>query len=161
MTSRQKKRSMRGYAVGAAISAVLAISAIEWSRTPAHAADAVGTQEWKAPARAARKKNPIVPDEKSIALGKAVYVKECLSCHGDSGKGDGPAARDLNPKPNDLTAAKVWEQTDGAFFWKLTEGKKPMPAYDKLLSEDDRWRVINYIRATFAPKDGGATTQPE
>ena len=108
--------------------------------------------EWKAPARSARKKNPVAVDDASIAAGKAVYNKECLSCHGPGGKGDGTAAKDLNPKPNDLTDPKVWTQTDGALFWKITEGKKPMPSYDKLLNEEQRWQVINYLHSAFAPK---------
>ena len=115
-----------------------------------YAADAPA--EWSAPARAARKKNPIPMNDASIAAGKAVYTKECLSCHGDGGKGDGKAAKDCNPKPNDLTMPKVWEQSDGAIFWKITEGKKPMPTFDKLLSEDQRWQVINYMHSSFAPK---------
>ena len=102
-------------------------------------------EEWKAPARAARKKNPIAADEKSLARGQAVYTKECLSCHGETGKGDGTAAVDLNPKPRDLRTPKIWEQSDGSLFWKLTEGRKPMPSFEKTLSEDDRWNVINYI----------------
>lgn len=153
MSTRQKKRSINGFAVGTVSAALLAIVAAEWSRTPAQAADSGGAQEWKAPARAARKKNPIPADEKSLAAGRAVYVKECLSCHGETGAGDGPAAKDLNPKPRDLRTPAMWEQTDGSLFWKLTEGKKPMPAYEKLLSEDDRWHVINYTRSTYAPKD--------
>lgn len=116
-------------------------------------------QQWKAPARAARKKNPIPADDKSLAAGKAVYLKECLSCHGEQGRGDGSAAKDLNPKPRDLRTAELWEQTDGSLFWKLTEGKKPMPSYEKLLSEEDRWNVINYIRNAYAPKDSAAATQ--
>jgi mono/diheme cytochrome c family protein len=114
--------------------------------------------EWKAPARAARKKNPVPADEKSIALGKEVYVHQCLSCHGDNGHGDGPAAKDLNPRPHDLGAANVIEQSDGALFWKITEGKKPMPSFEKLISEDERWQAINYVR-TFAPSQ--PATQPK
>jgi mono/diheme cytochrome c family protein len=106
--------------------------------------------EWKAPARAARRKNPIPADEKSIATGKDVYAHQCLSCHGAGGKGDGPAAKDINPKPHDLGAPNVVEQTDGALFWKITEGKKPMPTFEKLISEDERWHVVNFVR-TFAP----------
>jgi mono/diheme cytochrome c family protein len=108
--------------------------------------------EWKAPARQAKRQNPVPADEKSIAAGKTIYQKECLSCHGSSGKGDGPAAKDLPRKCGDLSDAKLWAQTDGALFWKITEGKTPMPAYDKLLKEEnDRWIVIHYIR-TLAPK---------
>jgi len=109
-------------------------------------------EEWVAPARAARKKNPIAADEASVTKGKALYVKECRSCHGDKGKGDGPAIKDLEKKPDDITLSKVLDQSDGALFWKLTEGKKPMPSYEKTFSEDDRWNVINYLR-TLAPKE--------
>jgi mono/diheme cytochrome c family protein len=114
------------------------------------AAEDSKTDDWKAPARAARKKNPVPADAKSVAVGKDVYAHQCLSCHGQDGKGDGPAAKDLNPKPHDLGAPNVAGQTDGALFWKVTEGKKPMPSFEKLISEDERWHVINYVR-TFAP----------
>ena len=109
-------------------------------------------EEWVAPARAARKKNPVAAADASLAKGKGAYIKECRSCHGDKGKGDGPAIKDLEKKPGDITLSKVLDQTDGALFWKLTEGKKPMPSYEKTFSEDDRWNVINYLR-TLAPKE--------
>ena len=159
MSTYPRERPLRAITAAAVLSGLLAVAVIEWSGAAARAADAGTGEPWQAPARAARKKNPIAADERSVIAGKAVYAKECLSCHGEGGKGDGPAAKDLNPKPNDLTAAKVWEQTDGALFWKLTEGKKPMPAYDKLLPDDDRWHVINYIRGTFAPKGRGNAPQ--
>ena len=158
----KRRSTVRRVIVAAALGGALAVVIAEWNWNPARAAEGGGdAPKWEAPARAARKKNPIAADEKSLALGKAVYVKECSSCHADTGKGNGSAAKDLNPKPNDLTVAKVWEQTDGVLFWKITEGRKPMPGYEKLLSEDDRWHVINYMRGTFAPKDSKATTQPK
>ena len=110
-------------------------------------------EEWKAPARAARRKNPIPADEKSHAAGKVVYAAQCMSCHGPEGKGDGPAAKDLNPKPRNLSDPKIQEQSDGSIFWKITEGRKPMPTFDKLITEDDRWQVINYVR-TLKAKEG-------
>jgi mono/diheme cytochrome c family protein len=115
-----------------------------------------GAEQWKAPARAARKKNPVPADEKSIAAGKVFYVKECLACHGATGKGDGPSAKDLERPAGDLSNPKMWQQTDGELFWKITEGKKPMPSYEKNFSEEDRWNVVNYTR-TLAPKP---TTAP-
>ena len=110
-------------------------------------------EEWKAPARAARRKNPVPADEKSLAQGKAAYAAQCLSCHGPAGHGDGTAAKDLNPKPRDLSTPAIQEQSDGSIFWKLTEGKKPMPTFEKLLTEEQRWCVINYVR-TLATKGG-------
>ena len=113
--------------------------------------DTAKDNEWKAPERAARKKNPIPADANSIAAGRKVYTKECFSCHGTTGKGDGPAAKDLEKSAGDLSNPKMWDQTDGALFWKITTGKKPMASYEKLLTEEQRWQVINYIR-TLAPR---------
>jgi mono/diheme cytochrome c family protein len=108
-------------------------------------------EPWNAPARAARKKNPIPADDKSIAAGKVVYTKECLSCHGTTGKGDGPASKDLEKPPGNLSNPAMADQTDGTLFWKVTEGRKPMPSFSATLTDDQRWEVVNYIR-TLAPK---------
>ncbi len=115
--------------------------------------------DWVAPARAARKANPIPSDDASIAAGKEVFTKNCLSCHGPTGKGDGAAAFALNPKPRDLSNPKVAQQSDGSIFWKLTEGKKPMPAFEKLTTETERWQVINFVR-TLQPKAAASSSQP-
>lgn len=104
-------------------------------------------EEWKAPARAAKKKNPVAVDARSLASGKAIYERECASCHGSRGKGDGPAAKDLERPAGDLTDKNhLGAQTDGELFWKLTEGNKPMPSYEQSLSEQERWDVVNFTR---------------
>lgn len=109
--------------------------------------------QWQAPARAAKKKNPIPLDEKSIAIGKGVYKRECLSCHGATGRGDGPAAKDLERSVGDLSNPEVLQQTDGALFWKITEGNKPMPSFKKLLTDEERWHVVNYLRTFTESKE--------
>ena len=101
------------------------------------------TEEWTAPARAAAKKNPVKADAASIGRGKTVYTAECASCHGTRGKGDGPAAKDLEKSPGDMT--KLGGQSDGALFWKITEGKKPMASFATKLTEQQRWDVVNYL----------------
>ena len=120
------------------------VTAMVWTDLPT--ARAEDQAPWEAPARAARKKNPVASDAASIAAGKEVYAKQCLSCHGEKGKGDGPASKELNPKPHDISNEVVAKQSDGALFWKLTEGRKPMPTFDKTISETERWQVINYVR---------------
>ena len=120
------------------------LAAMVWTYLPT--AKAEDQTPWEAPARAARKKNPVASDAASIAAGKEVYAKQCLSCHGEKGKGDGPASKELNPKPHDISNEVVAKQTDGALFWKITEGRKPMPTFDKTISETERWQVINYVR---------------
>jgi mono/diheme cytochrome c family protein len=81
-----------------------------------------------------------------VAETKALYITNCSPCHGDKGRGDGPAAQGLNPKPADHTSAAVQSESDGAIFWKLSEGRNPMPGYKKIFSEEQRWELINYIR---------------
>ncbi|HEY3322327.1 MAG TPA: c-type cytochrome [Planctomycetota bacterium] len=106
---------------------------------------------WVAPARAAKKANPIAADAQSMARGKQLFTKNCLSCHGETGRGDGPAAKDLERHPGNLSDPKMFEQSDGALFWKITEGNKPMLSFEKTLTPEERWDVVNYVR-TLAKK---------
>jgi mono/diheme cytochrome c family protein len=105
------------------------------------------TEKWTAPAAEARKKNPVAVSESSIAAGQKIYLKRCVACHGKTGNGDGPDAADLGIHPAKLSDPVIREETDGALFWKITVGKKPMPNYGTRLSPADRWNVINYLRS--------------
>lgn len=119
---------------------------------------------WIAPARAARKANPVLADAKSMANGNELFVGTCLPCHGPAGKGDGPVAatleRDGTPvRPGNLSDPKLWQQSDGAIFWKISEGRSPMPAFQEALSEEQRWQIVNYVR-TLAPKQANKNKAP-
>jgi mono/diheme cytochrome c family protein len=103
--------------------------------------------EWKAPADAKNMKNPVKADAKTVAEGKKLAETNCASCHGASGKGDGPAAAALPPpKPANWTAGKVKSETDGELFWKISNGRGAMPPW-KHLPENQRWALVNYIRS--------------
>lgn len=98
--------------------------------------------EWKAPPEAAKMKNPV----KGVGNAKKSVETNCASCHGATGKGDGPAAAALPPpKPADWTSAKVQSQSDGELFWKISNGRGAMPPW-KHLPEKERWEIVNYIR---------------
>jgi mono/diheme cytochrome c family protein len=101
---------------------------------------------WIAPKEANTIKNPIAGNEASIVAAKTLYTANCGPCHGNKGKGDGPAAQGLNPKPADHTSVAVQSQTDGAIFWKMSEGRSPMPGYKKIFTDEQRWGLVNYIR---------------
>jgi mono/diheme cytochrome c family protein len=101
---------------------------------------------WVAPKYADTITNPLKNNAASIDEGKKTYVKLCVVCHGEKGKGDGLGAAALNPKPADHTSDKVQSQSDGAIFWKLTKGKAPMASYEKTLTATQRWQVVNYMR---------------
>ena len=101
---------------------------------------------WTTPKEAQIVKNPLQANSAALADGKKLYITNCAPCHGDRGRGDGPAAQALNPKPADHSSALVQNETDGALFWKLSQGRNPMPAYGKILTEQQRWELVNYIR---------------
>lgn len=103
------------------------------------------SNDWKAPESANNVINPIKADDYSIAEGKKLFVKVCSVCHGDKGKGDGIGGISLVPKPGNFTLGKTQGQTDGALFWKISEGRPPMASY-KSLSITQRWQLVNYLR---------------
>lgn len=101
---------------------------------------------WPVPDEANDIENPIAPDKISIEEGMAFYNINCKACHGDRGEGDGviPAAS--------LVSKQVLDQTDGALFYKLLEGRGQMPSF-RAVSETELWNVINYIRDMAGPKE--------
>jgi mono/diheme cytochrome c family protein len=101
---------------------------------------------WVAPKDADNLKNPLAGNTSVLPDAKALYTANCGPCHGDKGRGDGPAASGLNPKPADHSSVAVQNESDGALFWKLSEGRSPMPGYKKIFSDQQRWELINYIR---------------
>ncbi len=84
---------------------------------------------WTAPSGVERMENPVPEEPSSIAEGNALYQQECLICHGPAGEGDGRKAKTLEVIPADLSNQKMLEQKDGALFWKINEGKAPMPSF--------------------------------
>ena len=102
---------------------------------------------WNAPASANALKNPLAGNTSVLKDAKILYVNTCSPCHGKNGKGDGPAAASLNPKPADHTSAAVQSETDGSLFWKIGDGHTPMPAYKNSLTDNQRWELVNYIRS--------------
>jgi mono/diheme cytochrome c family protein len=69
-------------------------------------------------------------------------------CHGSDGRGDGPLASTLRPRPADLRVHMAMGHTDGQLFDFVTDGLPgtAMSAFGQRLSEVERWHVINYIR---------------
>ncbi|HEY8780167.1 MAG TPA: cytochrome c [Mucilaginibacter sp.] len=104
------------------------------------------TKKWVAPAAARTVKNPVASTPSTIKDGKILYVTNCAPCHGNKGKGNGPAAAALTTKPADHTSAAVQSEKDGSLFWKISEGKKPMPQYKTILTATQRWELVSYIR---------------
>jgi mono/diheme cytochrome c family protein/uncharacterized membrane protein len=97
--------------------------------------------------------NPIPPNRASVLAGQAIYRERCVACHGPNGRGDGPVGLTLQPPPADLylhTAPGV--HPDGTLFEWISFGfgePSVMPHFEDILTEEERWNVVNYIR-TFS-----------
>jgi hypothetical protein len=79
-------------------------------------------------------------------------MRECADCHGRGGKGDGPKASEQKVNPTDLSSPAVQQQGDRVLFSKITEGKRPMPAFKAILQEPEVWMVIRYLRTFGTPQ---------
>jgi mono/diheme cytochrome c family protein len=99
---------------------------------------------WVVPAAAASKANPNKSKEDADA-GKALYSKHCASCHGKTGLGDGPKASELKTEPGDLSK-DLASQSDGALFYKITEGRDDMPKFKGKIDDEERWQVVTFVR---------------
>lgn len=101
--------------------------------------------------RAAERSNPLSPTPDVLAAGKAIYERSCASCHGLSGRGDGPAAATLPGLPADFTIPHFATHTDGQVFEWIKNGKPgtAMPAFGDQLSEEEIWQVITYLRELY------------
>jgi len=102
---------------------------------------------WPVPDKYKNMANPVKSDATSLATGKELYTQHCKSCHGTKGKGDGPKAAQLDTESGDFTKSAFQSQTDGALFYKTSEGRKDMPSFKKKIADqNDIWAVVNYMR---------------
>ncbi|WP_170864307.1 c-type cytochrome [Fodinibius roseus] len=107
---------------------------------------------WEVPEEAQKLENPMEKSDRILNAGKQIFDQLCTVCHGKTGKGDGVTASALQPKPADLTSDAVQGQTDGAIYWKIQEGRPPMPGFKSQLSEQQAWAVVHYIRSLHPDK---------
>lgn len=107
-------------------------------------------KEWKASEADAKIKSSVKADDATITAGKDIWSQQCKSCHGAKGLGDGAKAEKIEISCGDFSSKEVQGLSDGALYWKLTEGRKPMPSFKEKLSDTERWQVVAYMRTLAA-----------
>ncbi len=97
--------------------------------------------------------NPVPDDAASVAAGRARFLKSCVVCHGPEGKGDGPAAFTLQPRPVNLQVHVPQHAPGEIYFW-ITNGISgtAMPSWQDNFSDTERWEIVRYLQALAAGK---------
>lgn len=133
----------RGVLVASVLAAVIAAPVVGAARYDAN----VQTD-------AAKLKNPIAADAKSLAVGKKLYGTQCASCHGLEGKGDGKGGALLKPLPADFTD-DAWKHGSGddEIFTLIRDGIKQtgMRAFGGRITTQEIWHLVNFLRS-LGPK---------
>jgi mono/diheme cytochrome c family protein len=95
--------------------------------------------------------NPLPNTVEILDEGKAIFIRECMVCHGDAGRGHGPYRDLLQPGPPDFGDGSYGDWTDSDYFWRISEGVPwtAMPAWMIEYGEEDRWKLVHYIRTLF------------
>ena len=101
---------------------------------------------WPVEAKYNNMENPVKADAESIKVGRMLYTKNCASCHGKTGLGDGPKARGLATSAGDMSGDQYQSQTDGEHFYKTKFGRNEMPKYEGKIADEDIWHMVNYMR---------------
>jgi len=126
---------------------------LAWAVLACAAAAAAAEGEWVAPAAEKARPNPVPDSPEALRKGRALYQRHCTACHGVKGEGNGPASTDAA----NLTDPAVQERlTDGEIFWKIGSGRKKedevaMPAFARQIREQDRWKLVRFVRSLAAP----------
>ena len=102
-------------------------------------------ENWDIPADK-KAKNSYIPFTGAVAKeGEAMFTKNCIQCHGIPGKGN--MLKTLKPMPPDLSSTITQARTDGDLFYIITNGRMIMPSFKNVFSEDERWKIISYLRS--------------
>ena len=93
--------------------------------------------------------NPTPASEENLAKGEILYNRFCSHCHGTTGKNDGAVvAKSEYPMPpfEGYSADYIKNLSDGKIFHTITFGKNMMGPHGSLLTPEERWKVVHYVR---------------
>lgn len=126
---------MRPKVVGVAMVVLVGLACLAIAQTVNAAAD-----KWQAPPDATAEPNPEANNPAAPAAGRKSFMHVCVNCHEEDGRGENAGAADLR-------SAGVQSQSDGALFWKITNGNTTngMPSF-AALPKTERWDIVIFLR---------------
>ena len=139
----------RRVAWSAAISAWLMGASLGLGQNTSYTPDV----RWQAPVGATARKNPLADKPEAAVGGKKLFLRNCTECHGIEGQGM------VKKHAADLQLLVVQQESDGALFWKITNGNpdRGMPSFSRL-PELQRWQLILFLR-TLKPVNPPASAE--
>lgn len=106
-------------------------------------------------------RSPLPITMESLRRGQERFNIYCAACHGRVGDGiSGVTLKGLNPPPSSLHTDLIRNYPDGYLFQVITNGVRTMPAYKVQIPVEDRWHIINYIRALQRSQAAGKEDLP-
>lgn len=93
---------------------------------------------------------PMTYEDAILKEGKNVFLRQCKSCHGPKGLGNGPKAASLENGCKNLTEEETQSQSDDELVNKLKKGGDEMPVFNRRISDEVMWAVIQYVRTLKA-----------
>jgi mono/diheme cytochrome c family protein len=91
--------------------------------------------------------NPLPQNQEVLDRGKAGYGNYCVMCHGPKFNGNGTVGQSFSPLPTNLKDPYVQDQSDGRLFYTITFGLKRHPGLGFMITENNRWAIVHYIRS--------------
>ncbi|MBI4459987.1 MAG: cytochrome c [Acidobacteria bacterium] len=141
--------------------AILILAAVVCWLVPLQAQEGASRklQDWKITPEEAARENPLKPDNESLEQGRILFQSQCGMCHGATGDGKGSLAEILGADIADLrNPATLKDVSDGAVFAMVTKGKGEMPGAENRLTDEQKWKMVNYMRAL--PAGGKLKEEP-
>jgi len=149
------------YAVSVVAALLIAGVAASFSRQEKPKEPPAPPVEFKIPPEEAKRTNPTKATPASLAEARRFYGYDCAMCHGTDGDGKGDLAEQMKLQMRDLRDPATTEKmTDGEIFYIVTKGKGQMLGEETRLSNDQKWQLVNLVRA-FAKKEGATKPKEE
>ena len=101
---------------------------------------------WSAPAAERKRANPVAMSQEGLLEAGDLFRENCVACHGTEGLGNGPLAKELEHEPANLFAMAP-RHADGDLYWKVAKGRGEMPGWDEVLSDDQIWMLVHYMKS--------------